>query len=199
MAPVVRSGMTNLHVVIASTRPGRVGLPIGRWFFEHATALGKLNVTLIDLKEVDLPMYDEPNHPREMKYQHEHTKRWSATISQADAFAFVTPEYNFSTAPALVNALHYLYNEWCYKPVGFVSYGGISGGLRAVQMTKLQVTALKMMPIPDAVTLPFAAKQIENGVFKPTESNEKAANAMLAELEKWATALKTIRARPTSN
>jgi NAD(P)H-dependent FMN reductase len=142
----------DLHALVA--RGAVVVLPSarktvepGNWFVENARAHGKFEVSFVDLKEVNLPPMDEPEHPRFQKYTHDHTKAWSATVAAADAFVFVTPEYNFSTAPALQNALDYVYKEWNYKPVGFVSYGGISGGLRSVQMTKQMVTTLKMVPL----------------------------------------------------
>lgn len=185
--------MLKLHVIIASTRPGRIGLPIGNWTFERAKAHGKFEVTLVDLAELNLPVMNEPQHPRLQKYVHAHTKAWSATVAAADAFVLVTPEYNFSTAPSLSNALDYVYKEWNYKPAAFVSYGGISGGLRAVEMTKQTLCALKMVPLTEAVTLPFAAKQIANGTFGGSPENEKAATTMLDELHRYAEALKPMR------
>ncbi len=185
--------MLKLHVIIASTRPGRVGLPIGRWAHQQAKAHGKFEVTLVDLAEVNLPMMDEPKHPRLQQYEHAHTKAWSATVAAADAFVFVTPEYNYSTAPALLNALDYVYKEWNYKPAAFVSYGGISGGMRAVEMTKHTLSVLKMVPLLEAVTLPFAAKQITADEFGATPENEKSATAMLDELHRWAQALAPMR------
>ena len=106
------------------------------------------------------------------------------------------PEYNYSTAPALLNALDYLVAEWNYKPVGLVSYGGISGGLRAAQMVKQTVTALKMMPIPEAVTISFVGQAIDKdtGAFKATESHDRMAAAMLDELCRWTASLATLRA-----
>ncbi len=185
--------MLKLHVIIASTRPGRIGLPIGNWAHAQAKAHAKFEVTLVDLKEVALPLLDEPKHPRLQQYEHAHTKAWSATIAAADAFVLVTPEYNYSTSPALLNALDFLYVEWNYKPAAFVSYGGISGGLRAVEMAKQTLTTLKVVPIVESVTLPFAAKQIADEKFAATETNEKAATAMLDELHRWATTLRTMR------
>src|SRR5262245_52724626 len=123
--------MLKLDVIIASTRPERAGLPIANWFIEHAQKHGRFEVVRADLKEINLPLLDEPKHPRLQQYEREHTRRWSATVKAADAFVIVTPEYNFSSPPALVNALDYLYTEWNYKPAGFVSYGGASGGMRS--------------------------------------------------------------------
>src|SRR4051812_37151309 len=118
-----------LQILIASTRPGRQGPAIAKWFFTAAQQHAKFDVELIDLADMNLPILDEPNHPRMKKYEHEHTKRWSATVERADAFVFVAPEYNFGPTPALLNAMNYLYLEWNYKPLAFVSYGGISGGI----------------------------------------------------------------------
>lgn len=182
-----------LHVVICSTRPGRKGPSVARWFAELAAEEGSFEVELVDLAEFALPVFDEPHHPRLQKYEHEHTKRWSAKVSEADAFVFVLPEYNYFAPPAFVNAVDYLMNEWAYKPAAFVSYGGISGGLRAVQAAKQLLTTLKVMPLPDGVVLPTFGQQIEGETFNATEANAKAGVTALAELRKWAGALKTIR------
>jgi NAD(P)H-dependent FMN reductase len=186
--------MPKLHVIIASTRPGRVGPAIAAWFHGFAVRQAGFEVELIDLAEVNLPLLDEPAHPRLRQYEHPHTRKWSATVDAADAFVFVTPEYNYSTPPALLNALDYLYREWNYKPVGFVSYGGLSGGIRSVQMTKQIVTALKMMPMVEAVSIPFFPQHMEeSGTFAATEVHEKSAAEMLTELLRWAEALKPLR------
>jgi NAD(P)H-dependent FMN reductase len=185
--------MNKLHVIVASTRPGRVGLPIGRWFLETVGRHGQWEVRLVDLAEVNLPLFDEPQHPRFAKYEHAHTKAWSATVAEADAYVLVTPEYNFSAPASLMNALDFVFNEWLYKPVAFVSYGGPAGGTRAVQMLKLKVTALKMMPMYEAVMIPLVTQHIVDGAFKPTEGHEAAARKMLDELARWADALKVLR------
>ncbi len=183
-----------LLVVIASTRPGRVGLPVGRWFDAQARAHEAFDVEVADLLEIDLPFMDEPNHPRLGQYTHQHTKDWSAKVGAADAYAFVMPEYNYGFTAPLKNAIDYLHNEWLYKPVGFVSYGGISGGMRAVQMAKQVVTTLKMTPLPEAVTIQFAAKFIDDdGDFVPDEPLEQAARVMLSELLRVSEALAVLR------
>jgi len=186
--------MAKLGVVVGSVREGRVGLPIAEWFMERARQHAGFDVELLDLKIINLPMFAERTHPRLQQHEGEQQKAWSATVAPLDAFVFVTPEYNYSTAPALLNALDYLSAEWAYKPVGFVSYGGISGGLRAVQMAKLTVTALRMVPIVEAVNIPFVAKLVEDGAFKHTDVHDKSAAVMLDELVRWAGALATLRA-----
>jgi len=185
--------MPKLTVIVASVREGRSGESIAKWFVERATQHGRFDVQVADLRELNLPILDEPHHPRLKKYQHDSTKRWSAIVDGSDAFVFVTPEYNYTLPPALVNALDTVYVEWTYKPVAFVSYGGASGGMRSVQTAKLMVTGFKMMPMVEAVNIPFYTQLIENGVFKSNETHDKAVGPMLDELLRWSEALKTLR------
>ena len=185
--------MLILDVVMVSTRPGRAGEPIAKWFQGVAEKHGKLEVRWVDLRELGLPVLDEPQHPRLKQYQNEHTQKWSRIVQEADAFVFVTPEYNFFAPPSFVNAVSYLFQEWQYKAAAFVSYGGASGGLRAVQMEKQLLTAMKVMTIPEAVSVPMFTHAIEHGVFKATPHQEQQATSMLNELAKWAEALKPLR------
>src|SRR3954470_10629806 len=97
--------MPVLQVFLVSTRPGRAGTPIAAWFRDHAARHGKFDVELVDLADVNLPLFDEPTHPRLRQYANEHTKAWSALVARADAFVFVTPEYNHGSPPSLMNAL----------------------------------------------------------------------------------------------
>lgn len=183
-----------LHTVICSTRPGRVGPAVAHWFHDVAQRHGRFDCELIDLAEFDLPVYDEPHHPKLQRYENEHTKRWSASVSAADAYVFVTPEYNYGPSPAFVNAIDYVFKEWNYKPCGFVAYGGVSGGLRAAQMERLIATNVKMMPLFEGVSVQWVAKQLDaNGRFISNESIENSANTMLDELVRWAEGLRTIR------
>jgi NAD(P)H-dependent FMN reductase len=186
--------MPVLHVVTCSTRPGRVGPTVAAWFVERARAHGGFAIEEVDLAEPALPLFDEPRHPRLRQYEHEHTRAWSARVARADALVLVTPEYNYSSPPALVNALDYLLREWAYLPVGLVSYGGVSGGLRAAQMTKLLVTALRMMPVPDGVGVAGVAKKIVDGRLDAGEDAARSAATMLDELARWTGALAGLRA-----
>ena len=182
-----------LNIIVASTRPGRVGFPVAQWFHAAARENGSFEAHLVDLAEFALPVYDEPHHPRLRKYMHEHTRKWAASVEAGDAFVFVMPEYNYGVCPSLVNALNYVYLEWNYKPCAFVSYGGISGGLRAVQMAKQIVTTQRMWPIFDAVVVPMVNQQLKDGVFSPNDLQKQAANDLLAELKKCAVAMATLR------
>jgi len=183
-----------LHTVITSTRPNRNGPLIAKWFHEHASAHGSFEAELVDLADFKLPLFDEPQHPMRLNYVHEHTKAWAASVNAADAFVFVLPEYNHSPPPSFVNAFDFLTWEWQYKPAAFVSYGGVSGGLRAAQAARLQVATLKMMPIPEGVAIPSFFGQIKDAKFEGNELNLQGVSATLHELHRWADALATLRA-----
>jgi NAD(P)H-dependent FMN reductase len=185
--------MPNLIVIIASTRPGRAGLPIATWFAEHARRHGGFDVQVVDLAVVDLPLYNEPDHPRLRRYRHMHTKNWSATVEAADAVVFVTPEYNHGYPATLKNAIDYLEQEWNNKAAGFVSYGGVAAGTRAVEQLKQVITAVRMYPVVDAVNIPFHPQFFDEGQFRSNEIMEQAADAMLDELVDAEAALRPMR------
>lgn len=184
-----------LHVIIASTRPGRLGPSVATWFHQAAKAHGAFDAELVDIASFNLPVLDEPHHPAQRKYTKDHTKAWSASVAAADAYAFVTPEYNYFPPPALVNAIDFLVHEWKYKPAGIVSYGGVSGGLRAAQALKPLLTTLRIMPLPEGVAIPSFGQHIDkdSGVFKSNELMDTSVKTMLDELSKWSTALKPMR------
>ena len=170
--------MPKLHVILASTRPGRTGAAIADWFMAHARTHPGFDTTLVDLTDVNLPFLDEPAHPSQRLYTHDHTRRWSALVDEADAFVFVMPEYNNGITAPLKNALDFVFHEWADKPVAFVSYGGIASGTRAVQMTKQVVLALRMHPVPEAVTINLR-DVIRDGAVHPTEQMDQTAGTML--------------------
>ena len=189
--------MLNLKIIIASTRPGRKAPIIGDWFTAIAMKHPDFNVEVLDLLAINLPFLDEQEHPRFQRYQHQHTKDWSAKINEADAFVVVTSEYNYGFPASLKNAIDFLYKEWNYKAMAFVSYGGVSGGTRAVQMLKQVATAVGMMPISEAVHIPAFTKHLgEDGKFITDPGLDKSADIMLNELHKWATALQAMRVKP---
>lgn len=187
--------MPRLAVIVASNRPGRTALPVAEWFAAAAGQHGGFEVDLVDLAEIGLPLLDESAHPRLRQYEHAHTREWSARVESADAFVIVTPEYNYGMPAILKNALDFLHHEWAYKPVGFVSYGGVSAGVRSVQMAKQVVTTLRMFPVPEAVAIPFVAQFIDDeGRVRPNEVMEGATKGMLDELVRVEEALRPLRA-----
>jgi NAD(P)H-dependent FMN reductase len=186
--------MPTLTVIVGSTRPGRAGGPIAEWFTERARAHGGFDVEVADLAEIGLPLLDEPNHPRLGQYTKQHTKDWSAIIDRADTVVFVTPEYNYGYPATIKNAIDFLHREWRDKPVGFVSYGGVAAGTRAVQQLKQVVTTVRMVPVFESVNIPFHAQLIKDGKFEANDLLNQAADTMLDELLRIETALHPLHA-----
>jgi NAD(P)H-dependent FMN reductase len=183
-----------LQVVIASTRPGRLGLPIGNWVYEQAKSSSEFDVELVDLVDYNLPLLDEPRPASSRQYANEHTLQWSQVVSRADAFVFVTPEYNHGINAAFKNALDYLYYEWALKPATFVSYGGMSAGMRAVQQAKQVLAALRVYPLTDAVPIPNVASRIDDdGKFRSDSKLDAGLGKALTELHRVAGGLLPLR------
>ena len=190
-------GLPRLTVIIGSTRPGRVGAAVGQWFAARAREYGGVDVEVADLAAINLPMLDEPKHPQLRQYVHQHTWDWSALIDRADAVVFVTPEYNHGYPASVKNAIDFLYHEWADKPVGFVSYGGVSAGTRSVQQLKSVVTAVGMVPVIDAVNIPFVAQFVDgNGGLEANGIMNQAAEAMIDELVRVHRLLHRVDAEP---
>ena len=185
--------MPTLTVIVGSTRPGRAGAPIAEWFAERARVHGGFDVEVADLAEIGLPLLDEPNHPRLGQYTKQHTKDWSAIIDRADAVVFVTPEYNYGYPATIKNAIDFLHREWRDKPVGFVSYGGVAAGTRAVQQLKQVVTTLRMVPVFDSVNIPFHVQLLSDGKFAASDLLNQSADTMLDELLRLEAALHPLR------
>lgn len=185
----------NLAIITGSTRPGRKGPSVAAWAADVARAQGGFAVTELDLAAFGLPLLDEPRHPMLKEYQNETTWAWSRAIEAADAYVFVTPEYDFFAPASLVNAIQCLSQEWKYKAAGVVSYGGVSGGLRAAQVLRGLLGNVGVMAVPQTVSLPMIASLVDDaGAFAGTERMAGSLATMLGEVGKWAGALKTIRA-----
>ena len=191
--------MPQLMIVIASTRPGRGGESVARWFIERATDHDSFDVDVVDLAELNLPPLNEPHHPRLRQYTQRHTHQWSEQVDAADAFVFITPEYNHGYPASLKLAIDYLNNEWRYKPVGFLSYGGVAAGTRAVEQLQQVVTALRMTPVIEQVNIPFYQQFIdEDGVLRANDVMEQAAEAMLDQLVRLEATLRPLREEVTA-
>lgn len=187
--------MYKLKIITSTVRPGRKGPIVARWVAEQANATGKFEAEVLDLGEVNLPLMNEPVHPIMRQYEHDHTKAWSAKIEEADAFVFVTAEYDYSYPAPLKNALEYLMHEWGYKPAGLVSYSiGPFAGVRAVNNLKSDLLTLRTIALGEIVPIPQLDQFIsEEGLFTPNELVITATNTMLKQLVRWTKGLKAIR------
>ncbi len=184
--------MVRVAVISGSASPNRTGAPVVAWIADKLRAAGA-EVDVVDLQDLALPFYDEPNLPRLRRYVHQHTKDWSARVDAADAFVFVAPEYNGSFPAILKNALDYLHHEWHYKPAGLVTYGGgLTAGFRGAQALRQILAALYMVPIQEAVAIPFIKEHVDGSGFRPDARMDQAADGMIRELLRVQGVLKTL-------
>jgi len=184
--------MSKVAIVIGSTRPGRKAEAVARWAYDCATKRGDAEFEIVDIKDFNLPLLDEPMPPAMGQYTQPHTKAWAAKVASFDAYVFVTPEYNHGTSGALKNAIDYLYREWNNKAAGFVGYGG-SGGTRAVEQLRLVMGELLVADVRAQVALSLRTDFENFSIFRPAPSQEKSLNAMLDQVIAWGAALKTLR------
>ena len=138
--------MIKVAIILGSTRPGRNGEAVAKWAHGIAARRKDAQFELVDLKDFNLPLLDEPVPPSMGQYSKPHTKAWAAKIDSFDAFVFVSPEYNHGTSGALKNAIDFLYREWNNKAAGFVSYGS-AGGARAVEHLRLVMAELQVATV----------------------------------------------------
>lgn len=181
-------------IILGSTRPGRNGEAVSQWTYETANKRSDADFELVDIRDFNLPLLDEPIPPSMGQYTKEHTKIWSAKIDSFDAYVFVTAEYNHGIPGALKNAIDFLFKEWNNKVAGFVSYGG-AGGVRAVEQLRLVMAELKVATVRTQVQLSLHTDFENFTKFKPAPFQEKAANTMLDEVIAWGDALKVLRTR----
>jgi len=187
--------MYKLKIISSTVRPGRKGPMIAAWIAEKAKQDGNFEVEVLDLGEINLPMMNEAHNPVLKKYEHEHTKNWSAKIEEADVFIFVTAEYDYNYPAPLRNAIEYLMHEWAYKAAGIVSYGGVSAGTRAANSLKSDLATMSMVPLSQGVNFPMFAQFInDKNEFVPNEISHKAVGKMLQDLIRWTKGLKVVKA-----
>ena len=181
-----------IAIVIGSTRPGRNGAAVAQWAYEIARQRRDAEFELVDIKDYNLPLLDEPVPPSMGQYSQPHTKRWAAKIASFDAFVFVTPEYNHATSGALKNAIDFLYAEWNNKAAGFIGYGSMSGA-RAVENLRLIMAELQIATVRAQVGLSLLTDFENFRVFKPDSRREASVTEMLNQVIAWGGALKTLR------
>ncbi len=190
--------MIKIAIILGSTRPGRNGEAVAKWVHQVAKKRTDAEFELVDIKDFNLPLLDEPVPPIMGQYSKPHTKRWAAKIAAFDAYVFVTPEYNHGTSGALKNAIDFLFAEWSNKAAGFVSYGGASGA-RAVEQLRLNLAEVRMATVRNQVLFSMYTDFENFSVFKPDSHKEESVNAMLDELIAWGGALKTLRKTSAKN
>lgn len=181
-----------IAVIIASSRPQRVGPTVAEWVMAGTTDREGARYELVDLAEQDLPNLDEPEPASSGRYTQDHTRAWSEKVSGFDGFVFVTPEYNRGMPGQLKNALDFLYREWNDKAAGLVVYGS-SGGLRVAEQLKSVLGELQVATVRAQVSLSIYDDMEDFTVMSPRDFQAGNLQEMLRQTERWAGALATLR------
>ncbi|HRN69896.1 MAG TPA: NAD(P)H-dependent oxidoreductase [Candidatus Woesebacteria bacterium] len=183
-----------IYVLLGSTRQNRFGEQPAQWIFEKAKKRKELDVEFIDLRDLNLPFFDEPVSPsyNEGKYTVPHAKEWAERIGKADGYIWVSPEYNHSYSAVLKNAIDYVYPEWNKKAVGLVSYGTV-GGARAVEHLRGVAAELQMVSMRQSVNIVAPWNLLDDKGQLKTESFDYQGDILLDQLIWWTNALKNAR------
>lgn len=190
--------MIKLQVILGSTKPNRAGAAVAQWVTATAAREAGLEVELIDIVDYNLPLFDEPQSPMMNQYTKDHTKQWSAKIAEADAYLWVTAEYNHSVPGALKNAIDFLRYEWAHKSVGFVSYG-VNGGSRAVEHLRGIAGELSLADVREQLLLYLDRDFEAYHDFQPTAAHAAQLSKVVGEVATWAEAMQTVRHQQTAN
>jgi NAD(P)H-dependent FMN reductase len=185
--------MTKIAIVTGSTRPGRNNKGVADWVLSQTAGRTDAEFELVDIADFNLPLLDEAYPAAYQNYQNDHTKAWSAKISEFDGFIFVTAEYNHTLTPALANALSYLNVEFNNKAAGIVSYGSM-GGARAAEHLRNVLSELQVAHVRNQVMFSLFADFENFSEFKPTEQNAGTLAPMLDQLIPWTRAMEAVRA-----
>ena len=177
-----------IAVIVGSNREGRFGNVVGQWFRRQAEARGDLAVDYIDVADIALPLALPAEKGPELQ-------EYVARIDDADGFVIVTPEYNHGYPASLKQAIDLAWKEWNAKPVAFVSYGGLSGGVRAVEQLRQVFPEVHAMTIRETITLVAAAWGAFDDEGEPKDGGANAAaKTLLDQLAWWALGLRDARA-----
>jgi NAD(P)H-dependent FMN reductase len=191
--------MTNVAVIVGSTRAGRFSEKPAQWILQHLTVRPGVTAKLLDLRDFPMPFFDAgipPAMPGRAPYAHDVVKRWTAEIASADGFVFVTPEFNYGTSAVLKNAIDWVYPEWNRKAAAFVGYGS-AGGARAVQQLRDTAVELQLAAVRTSVYVPISAviAHMQGGDVGPALAQlDDVAKRMIDDLLWWIAALKNARA-----
>ncbi len=181
-------------IIIGSVRGGRFGPTAAHWVAARAVAHTGLAVDVIDLLDHQLPLVmpaqDRPL-PEDVAAVH---AALGKRLAAAEAFIVVTPEYNHTPPAALKNFIDWFVGEWAAKPVAFVSYGGMSGGLRAVEHLRQTFSALQTVAVRESLSFRYPWETFDGAEPLDADAAESAAKTMLDRLVWWAEALRAARA-----
>lgn len=190
--------MLKLALIVGSTRPNRFADRPKDWVVDGAKARTDFSLTVLDLRDFKLPLFEEPMPPAFAKgvFTNPAAKEWDRRVAEFDGYIALAAEYHHSVSAVLKNAFESAYNSWQRKPIGFVGYGGV-GGARAVEHARGIAIELDMAPIKAAVHIglePFLGVVRDGKKLADYEYLNQSRTALFDQLAWWVNALKAARA-----
>jgi NAD(P)H-dependent FMN reductase len=185
-----------IAVILGSTRKGRSGERVAKLVVNQASAVSGWQVELLDLAELKLPMYEEATMPSMMNgvFEDASVKLWSDKIAEADAFIFVTAEYNHSIPAPLKNAIDWLFSEWDNKAGGIVSYSNsLYGGARATEHLRNILNEMGIAVVKTATSIGTVGTVVSEDGTTEAEGLLRTLSKELELIDLWGRALTTIR------
>lgn len=182
-----------IGIIVGSTRPGRIGPVVAEWVLEKARELSDAEFEIVDLADAELPLLDEAVPASAGQYANAHTRAFADRIAPLDGFIFITPEYNHAPSSALFNALSYLSAEWNDKAAGIIAYGYSAAGARAADMLRPVLGELQIADVRQQVLFSLPTDVVD-GEFAPASQHLVNLQIQLGQLERWAGALRGVRA-----
>lgn len=188
-----------LKIILGSTREGRFSDLAGQWALTQAKKHPEFDAEVLDLRDFDLPFFDQAETPSSKKapYTHPVVQKWTAKIAEGDVFVIIAPEYNRSIPGVLKNAIDWVYPEWNKKAVGYVAYG-TAGGARSVEHLRAVAVEQQMVSVRGAVHIPAHwTLRDETGALKAgaLDQYEHSAETLFIQLKEWGEAARTMRTK----
>lgn len=195
MAAADGSTPAHILVILGSARERRFGHVVARWFMQQAERRSDMTFELADLQQWQHGYYRRAKPAAASDYEDDdEARRWAAVVGRADGFVVISPEYNYGYPAVLKSALDSVYREWNRKPVAFVTYGGWSGGVRAMQQLREVVVELQMAPVRTSIVMQFGPRLFDaEGNLTEPERFETQAARLLDDLAWWTLALRAAR------
>ena len=195
MSTATHESPPRILVILGSAREHRFGGVVARWFMGQAEQRSDLAFELADLRDWQHGYYARAKPAAASDYEgDDEAKRWAEVVGRADGFVIISPEYNYGYPAVLKSALDSVYREWNRKPVSFVSYGGWSGGVRAMEQLREVAVELQMAPVRTSIVLQFAPRLFDaEGNLKEPQMLENQATRFFDDLVWWAVALRAAR------
>lgn len=174
-----------LMIIVGSVRKSRRADTILKWAERHIKQDDDIELDVADLKDIPLPFFDEETIPSMAhdKFENKAGTAWAKRVDEADAYIIITPEYNYGPPASLKNAIDWVYDGWNNKPVGFISYGGISAGTRAMQQLRQNVQNVKLYSTSVNVAIPFVGHAFDEHGEPTNEWMNDSLKSMLGEIK----------------